>query len=50
MDIEDLASKMILLAKNNELKNKFSNLSIERAEFFNLNKIIHEWINLFESF
>ncbi len=50
MDIEDLVSKMILLAKNNELKNKFSNLSMERAEFFNLNKIIHKWINLFESF
>ena len=50
MDIEDLASKMILLAKNNELQNKFSSLSMARAEFFSLKKIIPEWINLFESF
>ena len=48
MDSEDLAKKMISLAKNKELINKYSKLSLERVEYFNQEKILSDWINLIE--
>ena len=48
MDSEDLAKKMISLAKNKELINKYSKLSLERAEYFNQENILSDWINLIE--
>lgn len=48
MDSEDLAEKMIFLAKNNDYKKKFSKLSLIRSEFFALEKFTNEWINIIE--
>jgi len=48
MDSEDLAKKMIYLAKNNELMTKYSKLSLKRAKDFNQEKILGEWLNLIE--
>lgn len=48
MDVDDLAEKMIYLAKNPNLIKIFSKKSIERAKFFDVEKMISEWINLIE--
>ena len=48
MDSEDLAKKMISLAKNKELMAKYSKLSLERIKIFNQEKILKEWIDLIE--
>ncbi|MEE9378485.1 MAG: glycosyltransferase [Candidatus Lokiarchaeia archaeon] len=45
LDNEDLKKKMVYLSKNKKVMVKFSNLSLKRAEYFNLNKIIDIWIN-----
>lgn len=50
MDTEDLAEKIIYLAKNPDLMKKFSELSFQRAKFFDLQKFLRNWINLIESF
>ncbi|MFX0142387.1 MAG: glycosyltransferase, partial [Candidatus Hodarchaeota archaeon] len=49
-DVEDLAKKMVFLARNKNLQKKFSNFSTKRAEIFNIKKVKQEWINLIESF
>ncbi len=49
MDIKDLKDKMILLAKNKDIKEKYSKLSTERAKYFNIQKDLIKWINLIES-
>ncbi|MHA1724741.1 MAG: glycosyltransferase [Promethearchaeota archaeon] len=48
-DAGDLAKKMILLAKNEALRNKYSALSINRIKHFQNEKIISKWISLIES-
>lgn len=48
MDKEDLSSKMLLLARNEKLMKKYSKLSLERAEFFKINKLLKEWVELIE--
>ena len=50
MDSEDLAKKMIYLAKNEELINTYSKLSLKRAEFFNISNSINQWIDLIKLF
>ena len=47
-DSLDMSQKMIYLAKNKDLINKYSKLSLERADYFNQEKIMGEWINLIE--
>lgn len=49
MDSEDLAKKMVLLAKNKDLMTKYSKLSLERVKNFKQEKILKEWINLIEN-
>ena len=48
MDSEDLADKMIFLAKNDDRMKKYSKLSLIRSEFFAIEKFINEWINIIE--
>lgn len=50
MDSKDLAEKMIFLAKNKELMKKYSIMSLKRAKFFDLEKILKEWIIFIESY
>lgn len=40
---EELAKKMILLAKDMEIRKKFSSLSKKRSEFFDLKKTLDQW-------
>ena len=47
-DSLEMSQKMIYLAKNKDLINKYSKLSLERADYFNQEKIMGEWINLIE--
>lgn len=49
-DTRDLAQNMILLAKNPSLIHKYSILSLERAKFFDLNKIVNDWIDLIDNY
>lgn len=48
-DSLEMSQKMIYLAKNKDLINKYSKLSLERAEYFNQEKIMGEWITLIEN-
>ena len=48
-DVEDLKNAMILLARNNDLRDQFSKLSTERAKFFNIKKCLIKWIDLIEN-
>ncbi len=48
-DIQELENKMILLAENEELKKKYSERSLKRAEIFAIKKIILEWIKIIEN-
>jgi len=50
MDAEDLADKMIFLARNKEAIKKYSKLSLMRAENFNEEKFLNEWLNLIENY
>jgi len=50
MDSEDLADKMISLAKNKENLKIYSKKSLERAKFFDISKFFNEWISLLEEF
>ena len=50
MDSEDLAEKMIYLAKNPELLNNYSKKSLERAKHYDLRKSANEWINVIDSY
>jgi len=45
-DSNDLADKMILLAKNQEAREMFSKKSIERVKIFEKRKFIDNWSNL----
>ncbi len=49
-DSEDLAEKMIILARNKKLIKNYKEISLKRADFFNIERIKSYWINLFESF
>jgi len=50
MDSDDLAEKMLLLAKNRELINEYSKKSLEKAKFFKIEKFYNEWIKLLNQF
>jgi len=47
-DVQDLAQNMIILAKNPSMIHKYSILSLERAKFFDLDRIINDWIDLID--
>lgn len=47
-DIEEIAKKMILLAKNPNLIKKFSKKSLHRVKFYTFEKILQQWIKLIE--
>jgi glycosyltransferase involved in cell wall biosynthesis len=49
MDTNDLAEKMINLANDTPLLEDLSKLSIKRAEHFDIDKFLKEWINLIEN-
>jgi len=49
-DEEDLAKKMIFLAKNTKLLNYYSKKSYERANAFDIYKIKNVWLNLLKDF
>ncbi len=49
MDSNDLADKMLLLAWDSKLKEKYSKLSLERANKFEINKFVNQWIDLINS-
>lgn len=49
-DSNDLAEKMILLAKNEELRENFSKKSIDRIKIFENGIFIDNWINLIEDY
>jgi len=46
MDSENMAEKMIYLAKNKELMKKYSQKSLIRADFFNFERIFKDWVKL----
>ena len=46
MDSENMAEKMIYLAKNKELRKKYSQKSLIRADFFNFERIFKDWVKL----
>ncbi|KKM01337.1 hypothetical protein LCGC14_1795450 [marine sediment metagenome] len=48
MDSEDLANKMIYLAKDKDLLHNYSKLSIERSKFFDIKRMAKKWNNLIE--
>lgn len=48
MDSQDLAEKMIFLAKNPALLKKYSKRSTQRSKFFDIENIKNHWIDLFE--
>ncbi|MFX0071646.1 MAG: glycosyltransferase [Candidatus Hermodarchaeota archaeon] len=48
-DSQDLAQKMIKLAKDKDLQKKYSELSLKRAEFFDIKYSIDQWIDLINS-
>lgn len=50
MDPDDLAEKMIFLAKNKDILKEFSQKSLNRAEFFGIDKFLTEWISLLNKF
>jgi len=47
-DVQDLAQNMILLAKNPSIIHKYSILTLKRVKFFDLDKIIIDWIDLID--
>ena len=50
MDAKDLSEKMILLASDTKLKEKYSKLSLNRANYFEIERIIDQWVNLIDKF
>ena len=48
-DAKDLAEKMIYLASNKDKMKEYSKKSLKRAEFFDLEKISKQWIDLIET-
>ncbi len=48
-DSKDLAEKMIFLGKNREIMKNYSQKSIKRAKFFNIEKMRKQWIDLIEA-
>jgi glycosyltransferase involved in cell wall biosynthesis len=48
-DAAALAEKMIELSQNTTLREKYSELSSQRAKFFDIKKLIQTWINTIES-
>ena len=48
MDEENLAKNMILLAKDRNLRNKFSELSLGSAKMFKSDDITNIWIFMIE--
>lgn len=48
-NIDDLAEKMIFLAKNHELRNFLKKVSLKRAELYHISLIFKKWQNLFNS-
>lgn len=49
MNPEDLADKMVLLSKNSHLRERYSNLSKQRAQDFDIDVLISKWIKLINS-
>jgi glycosyltransferase involved in cell wall biosynthesis len=47
-DTSDLARKMIELSKDPSLREKYSQLSSQRAQFFDVNRIIKSWVKIIE--
>ncbi len=50
MDSDDLAKKMIFLAKSKNLMLKFAERSLKRSKDFDINKISEVWFNLLDSY
>ena len=48
-NIDDLAEKMIFLAKNHQLRNFLKKVSSKRAELYHISLIFKKWQNLFNS-
>ncbi|MFX1363463.1 MAG: glycosyltransferase [Promethearchaeota archaeon] len=50
MDSDELAEKMIYLAKNEDFREKYAKKSLERAKIFDINNISEEWFDLIDSY